>query len=96
METYESEKFAYVWSSPPIDFWEGAIICTIEERERVMAQMPEPARNDIVLKTFMPGDIIMRPIYMCKADNNGSIYYFSDFDFISYYTKNWVIEDRRD
>ena len=50
------KEFAYIWAGEPIDFWENAIVTSIEEYDRVMAQMPEEARAEVVLKTYMPTD----------------------------------------
>ena len=85
------KEFSYIWAGEPIDFWENAIVTSIEEYDRVMAQMPEEARAEVVLKTYVPTDGELSPVYMCKADNNGTIYYFSDFDFISFYQKTWKV-----
>ncbi len=79
------KEFDFIWAGNPIDFWENTIIPNNEEYERVMAQMPETPRDNVVLKTYIPADGKLSPVYMCKADNNGTIYFFSDFDFVSYY-----------
>ena len=41
------KEFAYIWAGEPIDFWENAIVTSIEEYDRVMAQMPEEARAEV-------------------------------------------------
>jgi hypothetical protein len=42
--------------------------------------MPEPPRAPIVYKLlyFYAGEQELFPIYLCKADNNGTVYVFSD------------------
>ncbi len=79
--------FRYVWKINPIDLWEHAIVASMEEYERVMAQMPEEARSEVVLKTYMPADGELAPVYMCKADNNGTTYLFSDTDVIGFLSR---------
>lgn len=87
------KEFAYIWAGGPIDFWENAIVTSIEENDRVLAQMPEKTTAPVVLKTYMPANVELSPVYMCKADNNGTVYYFSDFDFISYQKYGMVIKN---
>lgn len=82
------DRFRYIWRIPPIDFWENAIVTSIEEYDRVMAQMPEEARAEVVLKTYMPADTEMVPVFMCKANNNGTTYLFADKDVFRFYDTN--------
>lgn len=80
-------EFKFIYRIPPIDFWANAIIASEEESARVLDQMPEEPRENIVFKTYVPGDTELIPVYICKADNNGDTYVFSDEDFVSLYIK---------
>ena len=75
-----NKPFRYIWDHSPIDWWYGAQIAGPEETARVLADMPENSRDDIVFKTFMPDDCEFVPVYFCKASNNGTVYIFSDYD----------------
>lgn len=74
------DEFKFIWWTFPIDEWEFAICTSLEETERVLTQMPEAPRTGDVYKTFIPHDGCLVPIFMCKADNNGTVYVFSDYD----------------
>lgn len=76
-----TKRFRYVYMTSPIDWWENAIMPTEEERERVISQMPEEPRCKTVYKLYVPypGGCEIVPIYLCKADNNGTVYIFSDY-----------------
>lgn len=80
---YEWQKFPYIYSTSPIDYWYGAELASAEETQRVLSQMPEEPRYDDVFKVLFPTDTQLTPIYICKADNNGTTYIFSDFDIMS-------------
>lgn len=71
-------KFEYVYLISAIDFWDGAQIADRYETEAVLNQMPE-TRDDIVYKLYLPcpGSSSILPVYLCKADNNGTTYIFS-------------------
>ena len=79
------KAFNNIWSGTPIDFWGNAVIASAEESDRVLRQMPEAPRAKIVFKTYLPCDCELIPVYMCKADNNGTVYFFSDKNFMNYY-----------
>lgn len=81
--------FRFIWRSAPIDFWEHAEVPNIDETDNVLRQMPEPPRDRIVLKTWVPYDCMLVPLFMCKADNNGTTYFFCDFDIVNYYAREW-------
>ena len=81
--------FRYIWAGPPIDFWECAEVAGIDETDNVLRQMPEEPRERLVLVTWMPYDCELVPLFMCKADNNGTTYFFCDFDIVTYYAKEW-------
>ena len=80
------KRFKNIVGIPPIDFWENAIVASMEETDRVLAQMPEEPRAGVVYKTYVPGEADMAVVYMCKADNNGTTYLFCDEDLIGLYT----------
>lgn len=73
-------KFKYVYSMDPIDIWEKAERADSIIEEAVIRQMPECPRYPEVFKLVMPDPPMLREVYLCKADNNGTIYIFSDFD----------------
>lgn len=87
------KKFEFVYLIPPVDFWNDAIICEHEDRDRVLFNMPEETRDGLVAKMYIPGfigcELFTFPIFICKADNNGNAYIFSDRDLeksiISYF-----------
>ena len=74
-------KFKHIYSSMPIDWWDNATIATCEESERVLEQMPEGPRDGIVYRLYVPypQGAMLVPIFLCKADNNGTVYIFSDY-----------------
>jgi len=76
--------FKYVYWTFPIDFWSGACVAEDDIAEAVLDQMPEAPRNGAVYKLMLPnpGDPSLCPIYLCKADNNGTIYIFSDWNIL--------------
>lgn len=88
--------FKYVYRIPPIDFFRNLIVegglsdafpyC---EAPSVFHDMPDIPRDDTVYKFFVPYDGgEMVPVYLCKGDNNGDTYLFSNYDWLSYLTKN--------
>lgn len=83
------KQFKYIWRGSPIDFWENAIVTNEAETARVFSDMPEPSRDDIVYKTYVPGDTELVPLYMCKADNNGTIYFFCEENLPKFYGSDW-------
>ncbi len=76
-------KFMWVMESP-IDFFEGAMIASEEEAERVIDQMPEHPRHNVVFKVWVPDEMCFTPVFICKADNNGDTYLFADRDVFGY------------
>ena len=81
--------FRHIWRGLPIDFWEYAMVANIDEEARVLRQMPEEPRDGSVFKVYVPFDCCLVPLFMCKADNNGSVYFFCDFDIVHEYTRSW-------
>ena len=81
--------FKYRWLIAPIDDFRGATIASEEEHKRVLAQMPDAPRYPVVFKTYVPGDTEFIEVFICKADNNGNTYLFSDEDFVDFYSK-WI------
>lgn len=78
------EKFKFIYYMSPIDFWENAIIPSDIETARVLKQMPEEPRTQDVYKLYFPTEISLTPIYLCKAENNGTVYIFSDYNLKSW------------
>lgn len=76
-----SGRFEHIYMSPPIDWWGNAILATEEESGRVLSQMPEEPRDGNVYKLYVPypNGFKIVPIYLCKAENNGTVYIFSDY-----------------
>lgn len=75
----EAEKYN-IYSIGPIDFWGGAQVVSVEEFELITGIMPEEARTcEGVYKTWIPCDWdgTMAEVYMCKAENNGTVYLFT-------------------
>ena len=72
--------FKHAWKTNPIDDWSGAVVCSNDEIDRVLHDMPEKARHEVAFKTCVPWDGRLVTVYMCKADNNGTVYLFADED----------------
>lgn len=79
--------FKYIYEIAPIDYWENALVPSMEEADRVLAQMPEEPRDFRVYKLLMfkNGEYELFPVYLCKAENNGIVYIFSDIDLTNIY-----------
>lgn len=76
-------KFKYVYSMEPLDDYDGLFIASYQEAYRVFKQIPEEPRDYVVLKAYMPiicNGCTLAPYFLCKADNNGTTYIFSDYD----------------
>lgn len=84
------KEFENIIGIPPIDFWENAMVAGSEETARVLAQMPEEPREEVVYKVYVPGDSDLAVVYMCKASNNGTTYLFCDEDLIGLYTYAYI------
>lgn len=72
--------FKYVYWMQPIDFFEKAELADEVIQDAVLKQMPEYPRDGIVYKLLLPNPPMLTEVYLCKADNNGTIYIFSNFD----------------
>ena len=83
----------YVYATAPIDFWEGAMYASNRERELVLRQMPEEPRDGEVYKLylFIPGECELTPVLLCKADNNGTVYVFSERELPYEPSLSWSI-----
>lgn len=79
--------FKHIYEMAPIDHWENALVPSIEEADRVLAQMPEEPRDFRVYKLLMfkNGEYELFPVYLCKAEKNGTVYIFSDIDLTNIY-----------
>lgn len=92
-EKKQRDKLYVVGSMGPIDFWDGAVWherpsffvgtgndCLWQE---VLDNMPEEPREYKVYETLIPVPyyLAMIPIYLCKADNNGTVYVLSRYNF---------------
>lgn len=79
------DDFKFIYEHEPIDFFEGSLSVSNEEELRVLTQMPEESRDSRVYKTYIPYGCMLVPIYMCKADNNGTTYIFTDYNIYDIY-----------
>jgi hypothetical protein len=79
--------FNHIYEIAPIDHWENALIPSMDEADRVLAQMPEEPRDFRVYKLLMfkNGECELFPVYLCKAENNGTVYIFSDIELTNIY-----------
>lgn len=74
-------EFKYICMlESPIDFWDKAEIADSIIQDAVLKQMPEEPRCGIVYKLVFPNPPELAEVYLCKADNNGDTYIFSNFD----------------
>lgn len=73
-----------IGSLGPIDIWEGSFEVDGDVKDEVLSLMPEPPRSNDVYLTYLPnpewGE--MQPLFMCKADNNGTVYLFAETDIV--------------
>lgn len=68
----------YVYQLPDaVDFWTGAqMIDNPVLESEILERMPEEPRIPLVLQVFFPYKNNLEPIYLCKAENNGTTYMF--------------------
>ena len=78
-------KFKNIYEAEPIDFWDRAELADEYTTAAVLEQMPETPRDGKVYKIPFPNPPELSEIYLCKADNNGTIYIFSNFDIHKVY-----------
>lgn len=83
--------FRNIYMLPPIDFWQKAEEADDIIRDAVLKQMPEYPRDGIVYKLIFPSPPDLIEVYLCKADNNGTTYMFSNYDIHEILT-NYIIE----
>ena len=84
--------FNYIYEIAPIDYWENALTPSMEEADRVLAQMPEESRDRRVYKLIMfkNGEYELFPVYLCKAENNGTVYIFSDISLTNLFYRRVI------
>lgn len=75
-------EFKHIYLMDPIDFWDKAELADSIIAEEVLKQMPEGPRDGYVYKLLWPYPPMIAEVYLCKADNNGTTYLFSNFDII--------------
>jgi hypothetical protein len=75
-------EITHIFSIAPIDNWAGATIANSKETERVLSMMPETPRDNTVYKipVVIGGCPELAAAYLCKADNNGTVYIFTNVD----------------
>ena len=95
MEGRDRMTFKYIFSIPPIDFWENALCAGLEAETEVLELMPEEPRDGQVYKLLIPnpGDPELEPIYLCKADNNGTVYIFANVDLTRIFLSDEIIKE---
>ena len=86
----------YIWTLPPIDIFNHALVAEEEETVKILALMPESVRSMWVHKIYVPYENELVPVYISKADNNGTTYLFSEHDVISYLLRNTEIYNKED
>lgn len=92
-------KFKHIYGIPPIDFWEGAVYPNDSELYSVLEQMPEEPRSETVYKLYIPvpDNCQLVPIFLCKAENNGTVYIFSDTDLKGIEDLNvWEVKNKEE
>lgn len=77
--------FKYIYAMEPIDFWSGATVVDLDDDNCVkvyqdMDALEEVPRDGNVYKLMIPSPVQLEEIYLCKADNNGTVYIFTDTD----------------
>lgn len=72
----------YIYRIQPVDWWDGAAVADAVTTARIVKMMPEGPRNEFdgVFVTHFPHGCQMKEVYFCKADNNGTVYVFTEFD----------------
>ena len=80
-------EFKHIYQCMPIDYWEKAELADSIIAKAVLKQMPEEPRDGYVYKLFIPYPPELTEIYLCKADNNGTVYIFSDVDLMGIITE---------
>lgn len=78
MSKEQIRHFKYRYWTQPIDFWNGATVAPQNIEESVIAQMPDEVVSK-VYQLFIPSPPELIPIYLCKGENNGTTYIFSDY-----------------
>jgi hypothetical protein len=73
-------KFKHIYWMQPIDWWERAELADSIIAEAVLNQMPESPRSGEVYKMTIPDPPCIGEMYLCKADNNGTTYIFTNID----------------
>ena len=72
----------FIYRIQPVDWWDGATMADAVTTARILGMMPEAPRTafDGVYETRFPHSGQMKEVYFCKADNNGTVYVFTEFD----------------
>lgn len=83
-------RFKHIYQFEPIDFWEKAELADSIIAEEVLKQMPEAPRDGDVYKMLFPNPPMLAEIYLCKADNNGTTYIFSNIDLVRDFALNLI------
>lgn len=81
-------KFKHIYQMQPIDYdWDKLPLADSIIAEAVLEQMPEGPREREVYVMRCPNPPGIGEVYLCKADNNGTTYIFTNIDL------NWLFND---
>lgn len=83
-------EFKHIYQFEPIDFWDKLDLADDIIAEEVSKQMPESPRDGDVYKMVVPNPPMLTEIYLCKADNNGTTYIFSNIDLFKIFGLNLI------
>lgn len=67
-----------VYIGSPIDDFNNAEIVPEFLGDVFLTLMNEPPRFNDVFRILLPSDSSLLPAYICKADNNGTVYIFTE------------------
>lgn len=81
-------KFKHIYQFEPIDFWDKLELADSLIAEEVLKQMPEAPRDGEVYRMVFPNPPMLEEIYLCKADNNGTTYIFSNINLFKVFASN--------
>lgn len=70
----------FIYRIQPVDWWDGAAIADSVTTAQILEMMPEEPRTADVYVIRFPYESEMKEVYLCKAENNGTVYVFTEFD----------------
>lgn len=72
----------FIYRVQPVDWWDGAVVADSVTTAKILEMMPEQPRTQDVYIIRFPHESEMKEVYLCKAENNGTVYVFAEFDII--------------